>query len=102
MTMAMSGRDARLRRARARRKPLSELAEQFGISKTRVVQILDRTGGDPLTSARTAQLEGATVAELEAERSRLRDRIASDRRRLRAVEDELSARHTDRVLGLQG
>lgn len=96
----MSGRDARLRRTRTRKATLTQLATQFGISRTRVVQILDRTGGDPLGSARSAQLEAASVPELEAERLRLRDRIAADRRRLRTVEDELSARQTDRLLGL--
>lgn len=98
--MAISSRNARLRRERAKRATLTDLARQFQISRTRVVQILEDTGGDPLTTSRSRQLAGATVPELESERGRLRDRIASDRRRLRAVEDELSARQTDRILGL--
>ena len=100
MTMvSMAARDRRLRRARANRRTLTELARQFDISRTRVVQILEATGGDPLASAQTSQLRASTIAQLESETGRLRARIASDRRRLRAVQDELSARQTDRILG---
>lgn len=88
----MSGRDSRLRRRRTQEASLRELAGEFGISVTRVRQILEETGGDPLAP------RFADVVWLEAERDRLRYRIAADRRRLREVLDELDSRRTDAIL----
>lgn len=93
-------RNRRLRRARADGGSTRAIARKFDLSQTRVLQILDRTGGDPLASTQTRELQAATTMELDSEQARLRNRIASDRRRLRAVQDELSARATDRILGL--
>lgn len=88
----MSSRDSRLRRRRAQEASLRDLATEFGISVTRVRQILEDTGGDPLAP------RYADVVWLEAERDRLRERIAADRRRLRDVLDELESRRTDQIL----
>lgn len=68
-----------------------------------VRRILEATGGDPQGfQAGSGDLGGKTDAELEHEALRLVDRIQADRRRLRAVRDELEVRRVDRVLGLTG
>lgn len=99
MSSSIAGdRTARLRRRRAMGASTRQLGREFGITQTQVLRILAATGGDPLASG----LERLTLADLERERERLRDRIASDRRRLRVVIDELEVRRTDRILGLPG
>lgn len=93
----MTSRNRRLRARRARGMSTHQLANEFGISQTQVLRILEATGGDP---RKPADLADRTPAELEAERDRLRMRIATDRRRLRAVLDELEVRHIDALIGL--
>lgn len=95
-----SERNAALRRKRGRGASIRMLAIAFRISTMRVRQILEATGGDPLRHVVGPGLATSTMTELERERQRLRDRIATDRRRLRAVEDEIDVRATDRLLGL--
>ena len=96
--LAMSDRpvDDRSRAVRQRRtgrESIRRIAHDFGISPTRVRQILADTGGDP------AVMHG-TDADLERERDRLQDRIRADRKRLRLVIEELESRETDRILGV--
>lgn len=86
----MAERNRRLRARRSsrdaagRHPSIADLSREFGISRAAIYQILDRTGGDPAAYS-DDYLDGATIAELERERDRLRDRIAADRRRLRLV-----------------
>lgn len=101
VTMPASSRNERLRARREECATLSELAVEFGLSKTRIVQILERTGGDPMAAGRRLDLRDVPVAQLEAEASRLAARVAAARRRLQILRDEMSARQTDRILGLE-
>ncbi len=89
-------RNARLRRRRATGHSLRRLAREFGVSATRVVQVLRETGGDPLA---TGDAEAMATRDLEAECVILRQRIEADRGSLREYEDILEARRTDRILG---
>lgn len=82
-----------------RRRGLSqrELARAVGVSRWRIRQILDETGGDPLTDQRLASM---SETELSRERDRLVDRIGSDLRRFMVVEEELMVRRHDRLNGI--
>lgn len=93
----MTSRNRRLRRLRTEGASLRQVGREFGLTHTQVLRILEMTGGDPL---RASDLADATLVDLEGERDRLRARIASDRRRLRAVLDELDGRRVDGILGL--
>jgi transcriptional regulator with XRE-family HTH domain len=92
----LTTRDRAIRRARANRESLNALAARFGISRTRVVQILAKTGGDPIDD-----LGRRSIDELEAMRAALR--VKADSRataRLGDIEDELESRRVDRILGI--
>lgn len=102
MTAARTPRNRELRERRMQRAALAEIAREFKISKTRVVQILDETGGDPLWIRRTADLRDASASDLDRESRRLADRIRADLGRLMSVREEQEARRTDRILGLPG
>lgn len=69
----------------------------FGVSRWRIQQLLEQTGGDPLRDQMIARM---SVTELERDRDRLADRIQSDLRRLMGVEEELESRRVDRINGL--
>lgn len=94
-------RNARIRRRRARGASLRSLARDYRLSVARVRQILVDVGGDPLHDA-AGDIARLNPDELAREATRLRDRIESDRQRLRMIEDELDVRRIDRVLGLTG
>lgn len=95
-------RNRRLRIRRTRGASIRMLAREFKISTMQVRRVLESTGGDPLRAVTGGNLATLSVIELDRERVRLRDRIASDRRRLREVDDELEVRRTDALLGLTG
>lgn len=83
---AKFGRDVRLRRRRAAGASERQLSQEFGLSRTRVRQILAEVG-DPLMGRRDEE-------ELRAERAVLVARI-------RELDEELAARANDRLLGLR-
>lgn len=82
---------------RARGSSLRAIADTFGISLTRVVQLLDEAGGDPLFDRRLATM---SERELSRAQARLVERIATDLRRLVVVQDELETRRIDRIAGV--
>jgi transcriptional regulator with XRE-family HTH domain len=92
-------RNADLRRRRERqRESLRTLARRFGVSVTRVVEILDATGGDPLRFDFSRHSED----DLRRMCDRLADRIGSDLRLFVNAQDELESRRVDRINGLAG
>lgn len=102
MTAAKTARNRLLRRRREKQATLSTLAREFGVTKRRIAEILEDTGGDPLWIRRTADLRNATEGDLDREQARIGDRIRADLGRYMSIEDERSSRQTDRILGLPG
>jgi hypothetical protein len=90
-------RNRTVRTKRVRGLSQRGLAQIMGLSRWRIRQILEETGGDPIRDQRLATM---SETELMREQARLVDRIASDARRLMVVEEELVVRGTDRLLGL--
>lgn len=99
MTVAKSSRNDQVRTRRTEHASLSTIAREFGVTKHRIAEILEHTGGDPLRPLRTADLATATVFDLGRERPRLAGRVRSDLGRLLAIDEELEARRVDRILG---
>lgn len=99
MTQAKRTRNQDVRRRRGAGYSQRALARRFNVSRWRITQILDETGGDPLRDALLARM---SMTELERDRDRLVDRIGADLRRLIVVEEEMEVRRTDRLVGLAG
>lgn len=97
MAPAKAERNRRMRDARLSGASLSRLAREAGVSKTRVIELLRDTGGDPL---RLISVQRETEDQLRRRKARLIERMAADWRVLIAIEEELEARETDRILGV--
>lgn len=93
-------RDAQIR-ARAKTRTPSQLAEEFGLSRPRIHQIL--AGREATTDDQVAELEErlqTELAELVLHHERNRRRIAVIRRSLDRIAEEREAQEIDRLLGL--
>ena len=97
MSRADDARNAAILEDRRRNASLRAIAGRFGLSVTRVVQLVNEGRVDPVFEARRADL---SERELRRYRSRLEERIASDMRRLAIVEEELEVRRIDRLAGV--
>jgi transcriptional regulator with XRE-family HTH domain len=103
MVRATVDRNRRLRERRANGQSTRQLAKAFRLSQMQVRRILADTGGDPLAGT-MADLAKMTDEQLEREAQMREDRIASDRRRLRLLREELQVRAdsalVDRLTGV--